>query len=294
VQGVLEGNAHNNVHNNIGGWMPTASSPRDPIFFMHHCNIDRIWAVWNLQNPNSSDKLWTDMPFNNNFLNVDGSFWSPKVSDLYDPAALGYTYGLESVAVATNQASTPKLLALRGKLTSLFAATAPAAGVVTETVVNTATATPDHPLEITVKLPAGALQSIRRTPAAGSGTALMSFAASQEQAASGTRVIAFLRDVMATRPETTVYRVFIDRTGLTAATPIDDPAYVGSFGIFNHGAHGNHAPPSFAVDLTSALRRVGGIAAAAQSIRLQLVPVGANGRPGTATLSRVEVSFITA
>jgi hypothetical protein len=52
VQGTLEALPHNQVHNSIGGWMPTPASPRDPIFFMHHCNIDRIWAVWNLHHLN--------------------------------------------------------------------------------------------------------------------------------------------------------------------------------------------------------------------------------------------------
>jgi tyrosinase len=26
--------------------MPSALSSVDPIFFMHHCNIDRLWDVW--------------------------------------------------------------------------------------------------------------------------------------------------------------------------------------------------------------------------------------------------------
>ncbi len=38
---------HNGLHGFIGGHMssPTAS-PFDPIFYMHHCNIDRYWAMW--------------------------------------------------------------------------------------------------------------------------------------------------------------------------------------------------------------------------------------------------------
>lgn len=43
---TLEGQPHNQVHNNIGGIMPTLLSSIDPIFFMHHCNIDRLWEVW--------------------------------------------------------------------------------------------------------------------------------------------------------------------------------------------------------------------------------------------------------
>lgn len=30
----------------VGGSMAMMSSPNDPIFFMHHANVDRIWAQW--------------------------------------------------------------------------------------------------------------------------------------------------------------------------------------------------------------------------------------------------------
>jgi hypothetical protein len=43
--------------------MGDTRSALDPIFMMHHCNIDRIWAVWNVNNQNSNDPLWTDMTF---------------------------------------------------------------------------------------------------------------------------------------------------------------------------------------------------------------------------------------
>jgi tyrosinase len=48
----LEGTApggtglHNQVHNWVGGDMMLASSPNDPVFFLHHCNVDRIWEGW--------------------------------------------------------------------------------------------------------------------------------------------------------------------------------------------------------------------------------------------------------
>lgn len=44
--GKLERQPHNNVHNQIGGTMGTSYSPRDPIFWLHHCNIDRLWQRW--------------------------------------------------------------------------------------------------------------------------------------------------------------------------------------------------------------------------------------------------------
>ncbi|MCH8008308.1 MAG: tyrosinase family protein [Chloroflexi bacterium] len=44
-------NVHNLVHIWIGGDMGPASSPNDPVFFLNHCNVDRIWAAWQSQNP---------------------------------------------------------------------------------------------------------------------------------------------------------------------------------------------------------------------------------------------------
>lgn len=53
---VLEGLPHNKVHNYIGGVGPVDPgpygnmtnflSPVDPIFFLHHSNMDRLWDVW--------------------------------------------------------------------------------------------------------------------------------------------------------------------------------------------------------------------------------------------------------
>jgi tyrosinase len=45
---------HNNVHVWVGGDMQLSSSPNDPIFFLHHCNVDRIWAAWQERHPTAS------------------------------------------------------------------------------------------------------------------------------------------------------------------------------------------------------------------------------------------------
>jgi hypothetical protein len=60
-QQSLEG-LHDNVHGAVGGTMDTSSSPADPIFFLHHANIDRLWSNWQQQNsasepPNQSEEL---------------------------------------------------------------------------------------------------------------------------------------------------------------------------------------------------------------------------------------------
>lgn len=37
---------HGRVHLWVGGSMGASSSPNDPIFWLHHANLDRIWAEW--------------------------------------------------------------------------------------------------------------------------------------------------------------------------------------------------------------------------------------------------------
>jgi hypothetical protein len=55
----LEGLPHNVVHVLVGGWMgsvPTAA--QDPIFFLHHCNMDRLWNLWLAQGGGRIDPVF--------------------------------------------------------------------------------------------------------------------------------------------------------------------------------------------------------------------------------------------
>ena len=42
----IEDRPHNPVHDVIGGIMADMQSPLDPIFWLHHANIDRLWVAW--------------------------------------------------------------------------------------------------------------------------------------------------------------------------------------------------------------------------------------------------------
>jgi tyrosinase len=44
---------HNRVHVWVGGDMLPSSSPNDPVFYMNHCNVDRIWEAWLSRNGRS-------------------------------------------------------------------------------------------------------------------------------------------------------------------------------------------------------------------------------------------------
>ncbi len=300
-QGILEGNPHNTVHNNIGGWMPSPASPRDPIFFMHHSNIDRIWALWNsLGHANSPEANWKNMPFKDNFYNVNGSFWSPYVRDLFVPETLGYTYGLRApTAVAAT--ALPNVQALENKLTAFYAAgpNMASTGIKTFAAENTqkATATAAKYLELPVTVDAALVSEVAKRRPASSGNEFLSFTAAMEQAASGTRALAFVRDVAVTNPEDTLYRVFLDGENISADTPITDPHYVGSFSIFDHTGHGgdHKGLPSFALDLTNAIQGTyAGAEAPTGQLRVQILPVPtrSGAEAGTAVPTTVEVVFV--
>ncbi|WP_442858219.1 tyrosinase family protein [Arthrobacter sp. SLBN-100] len=47
---------HNRVHVWVGGNMLLMTSPDDPVFFLHHCFIDKVWADWQeIQKINNPD-----------------------------------------------------------------------------------------------------------------------------------------------------------------------------------------------------------------------------------------------
>ncbi|WFB09551.1 tyrosinase family protein [Streptomyces sp. LX-29] len=47
-------NLHNRVHVWMGGQMATGVSPNDPIFWLHHCFIDKLWTEWQRRHPGST------------------------------------------------------------------------------------------------------------------------------------------------------------------------------------------------------------------------------------------------
>ena len=89
-QTLLEGAVHGGTHNAVGGDMAGSASPTDPLFWLHHAFMDKIWSDWqtskNGKNPPSPSlalkptNMETGVPF------------SVKISSLFDITALGYSY----------------------------------------------------------------------------------------------------------------------------------------------------------------------------------------------------------
>ncbi len=92
--GVVENVPHNAVHGEIGGWMgDPETAAQDPIFWLHHANIDRIWALWNAA-PGHTDPEegeWLTKKFE--FVNADGKTAAKSCAEVRDTVAdLNYTY----------------------------------------------------------------------------------------------------------------------------------------------------------------------------------------------------------
>jgi Common central domain of tyrosinase/Polyphenol oxidase middle domain len=95
-QSDIESNPHNNVHGDIGGWMggvPTAA--QDPVFYVHHSNIDRLWNLWLAQGGGRHDPLsdatWKGTTYT--FFNESGTAVTMTACDILRCAEqLNYTY----------------------------------------------------------------------------------------------------------------------------------------------------------------------------------------------------------
>jgi tyrosinase len=108
---TLEGFPHNKVHNYIGGVGPLDPgpygnmtnflSPVDPIFFLHHSNMDRLWDLWTRKQmalklpylPAGSDlKTLSDEPFLF-YADGKGGYLGPgKAGDYLSTGVFDYDY----------------------------------------------------------------------------------------------------------------------------------------------------------------------------------------------------------
>jgi tyrosinase len=89
---ALETRIHNAVHLWVGGDMGiVAQAAFDPIFYSHHCMIDRLWWLWQVRNGNGS------MP--DNLLDAVLPPWKMTVRDVLSVNSLGYDYAAAQTIV---------------------------------------------------------------------------------------------------------------------------------------------------------------------------------------------------
>lgn len=92
--GMVEGYGHNHIHQLIGGAMKRPrTSARDPMFWLHHSNVDRVWATWHgARGRDLYPADWTARTVGG-FVDVEGRVVEAlPVSATLETRPLGYDY----------------------------------------------------------------------------------------------------------------------------------------------------------------------------------------------------------
>jgi len=101
THGRLESLPHDMVHVMIGGAMgDPRTAALDPIFWLHHANIDRLWQVWLNQGNrvNPSENNWLNFGFE--FHDMNGNVATLTCEEVEDTTQVLDGYSYEGVPVA--------------------------------------------------------------------------------------------------------------------------------------------------------------------------------------------------
>jgi tyrosinase len=268
---ALDQGLHGNVHVFVGGSQNMGAVPfaaEDPIFWMHHCNIDRLWVIWNQTHANPGTAGYLNKSFV--FANESGQRVNAVVKDYTTTTKCGYRYDNPAGAGPAIAAAGPSPMAAM-----VAPATPPGPPTVIASQANTGPitlgTTPARvPLRVT---PAAAPQA---APGAPAGAALAPLAARVEALPQNRRVFVVIKDLSAATTPEALYRVYLD---LPEGTP-DDPInshYLGSFTFFDAGGHGgDHAGASkpYSFDATNVIANLQARGALKPEHTVTIVPSG--------------------
>lgn len=257
----LEGEPHNNAHVIVGGdsgHMGDGLSPLDPLFWLHHCGVDRVWAQWQFA---GNTTLPLDISYANQFVGGDGKPVTADSATALNITALGFTYDVVPNSPAPFVLSTlqkslvtpPKVLAGSDQRLRVMPKT-----------------------EATAVLKAPGLLSAMETQrdfwSLDSGMKAV-------QSREPSRILARISNVMAPKTRAPlIVNVFVNCPYLAPDTASTDMHFAGAFSFFGMFGDGhNHA--EYLVDLTeplAALRRNGKLKSEQVNLQFMAIPVDAS------------------
>jgi tyrosinase len=197
------------------GQIPWAAN--DPIFWVHHCNIDRIWASWNnAGHANPATSAWLNKTFV--FAGPDGKGVKWVVKDYTNTKKCDYRY---------DRLIGTKLIAAVAESLAPAAVAAPVAVAKSSSGPVALGSTP-----VRVNLKAVASPSPAAAPAASPLAARLSALPDDH------RLYLVINDFKATAQPETLYRVYLDLPDNAPSDPLNSN-YVGSFNFFAAVPHGD-------------------------------------------------------
>lgn len=234
VHGNMESNPHDLVHVYVGGQTAATygvmadpgTAALDPIFYLHHCNIDRMWAGWNAAgNANPTTPDWLNGPAQQFVMPMPGAeSWVYTPSDVQDIAKLQYSYQNPAVLPPLDASPWMKRMATLG------------ADQPTLAIANAPTKAPSQPAEL-LGASAGALKLTGAGPASTSVALHSTVKAGVEKSLKWTvptqipdQVLLKLENVRGTH-DATVLRIYVELPE-QADTQAKNSRLVGSVGLF--------------------------------------------------------------
>lgn len=259
----LDGSLHGNVHTFTGNrtdpndpgmsFVPTAAN--DPVFWLHHCNIDRIWASWNKAGgANPDDTTFKQQSFT--FADTNGKAVQKTVDSVLDTQQLNYVY---STYLDRPPGSLP--FPRRNQRVAAFA-------------LHADTAAGSGPVTLSAA-PATATLTPRNIPELSRSKGVSDLSVQLSDAIEVRELFLVLKDVEVQQDPGVVYDIYLNVVQGSQPNP-DDPGYVGTLNFFSiHGEHAGHdGGPTLAFSATDALRNLKNQGRNALQPTVTLVPQG--------------------
>jgi tyrosinase len=279
---ALEGQPHNTAHvmtgatkSGKGGHMGSGLSPLDPIFWLHHCMVDRVWAEWQRSGHATPDP---QRDYSGQFFDADGKAAKANSTGAMKIEDLDYTYDIfqRPGPAVTSQLNAEQVSNLKQILQ-------PGPAQAIGSAANSSSSRANIETAIDVAAPAisthvNQLQELELA----AGTI------------GGRRLLAKLSNIVQPENGDLLVNVFVDCPYLSPSTPSTDPHYAGTFSFFGaaqkmQGMDMNSV--SYVVDITEPVRQAG---LAEDKIRVQLMPLtGASGRESNSTFQVGKVEILS-
>lgn len=279
IPGTFELYPHNALHGDIGGagWMgdPTTAA-QDPIFWLHHVNIDRHWERWRTQPGRTEpDGTWRTKSY---FLyDRDKQRRERKVEEFLRLAVLGYKY--DDVALPPPALVPPNRLAPLNL--ALAADSGGTVGSPTPAPLNNlkvfVLANPKESKTLTIEKAPVTVEVAQQTDLAPKLKALLSEPATP---ASKGRIFLKIEGVKFNEPPRYNFEVYLNKRDASHRTKAGDAQYAGTISIFGAGHHkkqgeGHDAGMTFRFDVTECLTSAKKVSSYdPQNISVTVVPIG--------------------